>query len=190
MSRTAQCLLLALAIGMPGCSLPQFQEQVIALKNRSWAKIAWAQERGRYCNQPKPIRKTFGAGWREAYYDVAQGGSGTMPLFPPSDYWGVKYQNPLGRDQIDAWFAGYHYGAIAAKQDNVGVWMQIPTSGEPGKKEQLAVAAEPAAEQLPAPATDSLPPPQPPPAENLPPAQQTSFTTGSGMVRAAAEPIR
>ncbi|HEX4147952.1 MAG TPA: hypothetical protein VHY20_03150, partial [Pirellulales bacterium] len=72
MARISCCLLLALCAAISGCAIPQVQDQFIAAKNRCWAKIAWKQEASRYCNQPKPIHKTFGAGWREAYFDVAQ----------------------------------------------------------------------------------------------------------------------
>jgi hypothetical protein len=188
MSCKAWLLILALSLGASGCKLPSVQEQFIALKNRSWAKIAWAQEYPRYRKQPPPIRKSFGAGWREAYYDVAQGGSGKIPLFPPVDYWGVKYQNPMGRDQIDAWFAGYRFGAVAASQDNVGFWIQIPMSGDPSAThEMVTTAAEPPAEQVSPPDSEALPLPPP---ENLPPARQTSFVPGDATIRAAADPVR
>ncbi|HEY5315808.1 MAG TPA: hypothetical protein VIK18_24985 [Pirellulales bacterium] len=188
MSRKAWWLILALSLGASGCKAPSVQEQFISLKNRSWAKIAWAQEFPRYRKQPAPIRKTFGAGWREAYYDVAQGGSGKIPLFPPIDYWGVKYQNPMGRDQIDAWFAGYRVGAIAAQQDNVGFWIQIPMSGgDKAPQADVTTIAEPPAEQVPASDAGTLPLPPP---ENLPPARQTGYLPGSATIRAAADPIR
>lgn len=188
MARKAWWLILVVALGASGCKLPTVQERFISWKNRSWAKIAWCQVHRHYNNQPKPIRTSFGAGWREAYYDVAQGGNGKIPLFPPVEYWGVKYQNPLGRDQIDAWFAGYRTGALAAEQDNVGFWIQIPMSGGNGPpKDDVTTTEEPPAEQVPAPDAGALPLPPP---ENLPPARQSSYTVGDATIRAAAAPIR
>ena len=190
MTRKACCLLLALCVAAPGCRIPQLQDELISLKNRGWAKVAWTQDYPRYIKQPRPIRSAFGAGWREAYYDVAQGGSGKIPLFPPVRYWAVKYQNPLGRDQVDAWFAGYRVGAHAAEQDNVGYWIQIPMSG--GDKAPVAdvttvTTPEPPAEQVPAPDAGALPPPPP---EALPPARQTQYSPGAATIRAAVDPIR
>jgi hypothetical protein len=188
MSCKAWCLILALSLGASGCKLPQVQEQMISLKNKSWAKIAWAQDSSHYRKQPPPIRKTFGAGWRAGYYAVAEGGTGKIPLFPPVEYWGVKYQNPLGRDQIAAWFAGYRLGALAAEQDNAGYWMEIPMSGgNAPPKDDVTKVAEPPAEQLPAPDAGVLPVPPP---EDLPPARQTNSTPGDATIRAAADPIR
>jgi hypothetical protein len=189
MTRKACCLLLALCAATPGCNIPQVQDELISLKNRGWSKIAWAQESPRYCDQPRPINTAFAEGWREAYYDVAQGGSGKLPLFPPVKFWSVKYQNPLGRDQIDAWFAGYRKGALAAEQDNVGYWSQIPMSGgdKPLKADQVTATTEPAAEQVPAPQPGALPPPAP---EELPPAKQTQYMQGTATIRAAATPFR
>jgi hypothetical protein len=100
----------------------------------------------------------------------------------------VKYQNPLGRDQIDAWFAGYRNGALAAEQDNVGYWMQIPMSGGNGPpKEDVVTVTEPPAEQVAPPDAGALPLPPP---ENLPPARQTNYRLGDATIRAAADPIR
>jgi hypothetical protein len=105
------------------------------------------------------------------------------------DYWGVKYQNPRGRDQIDAWFVGYKQGAIAAKQDNVGFWVQLPMSwGWQPKRPPMAVTTpETPAEQLPAPGPGALPPPEP---EILPPARQTQSAPATSTIRAAIDPVR
>jgi hypothetical protein len=115
------CGLLAISAG---CST--LQEISIATKNKMWAQWAWMQDRGKYAEQPKPMFKHFGKGYRNGYYDVANGANGRTPLLPPVKYWGVKHQNPLGRDEIKAWFDGYQDGALAAEQDNVGYWMTIP----------------------------------------------------------------
>ena len=60
--------------------------------------------------------------------DVADGGTGCTPAFPPRDLWGWKYQSCEGQARVAAWFAGYPHGARAAEEDGIGNWNQIQTS--------------------------------------------------------------
>lgn len=60
--------------------------------------------------------------------DVADGGTGCVPTFPPREYWGWKYQSCEGQARVAAWFAGYPHGARAAEEDGIGNYYQIQTS--------------------------------------------------------------
>jgi hypothetical protein len=168
----------ALAIVVGGCRFPGVQEWEIRARNRHWAKIAWKQVEPKFKAEGggRPLLNDYGRGWRDGYASVAGGSSGTIPLFPPTRYWGAKYQNPTGRDEISSWFAGWEAGTAAAEQDGVGYWAEIPTSG--GEEAALAMRRmKPPVEPVPpGPPVEALPPG--PPAdevEELPPAKLTNF---------------
>jgi hypothetical protein len=59
---------------------------------------------------------------------VADGGDGCTPAFPPREYWGWKYQSHEGQARVAAWFSGFPHGARAAEEDGIGNWYQIQTS--------------------------------------------------------------
>jgi hypothetical protein len=75
-----------------------------------------------------PLCKDFETGWRQGYYDVANGMDGQRPITPPRRYWAARYQSPAGQKQVEAWFAGYELGAAAAQRDGIGYWAFVPTS--------------------------------------------------------------
>ncbi|MGC3968312.1 MAG: hypothetical protein QM775_13345 [Pirellulales bacterium] len=132
MSRNA--LLATLAAIMLVCGCAEFQELSIAARNRKAAAGAWKQARWDYWRQgvPHKIREHVGRGFEQGYFDVAAGGNGQIPLFPPQYYWGVKYQTQEGSAYIGAWFRGYQDGAMAAERDGFAMYNQIPTSWSPG----------------------------------------------------------
>jgi hypothetical protein len=127
-------LVTALAAILFVCGCAEFQELSIAARNRKAAAGAWKQARWDYWRQgvPHKTREHVGRGFEQGYFDVASGGNGQIPLFPPSYYWGVKYQNPEGSAYIGAWFRGYQDGAMAAERDGLATYNQIPTSWSPG----------------------------------------------------------
>jgi len=114
-----------------GCT--QLQEKAIEKHNRDAAWWAWgsASKAYRANGVPHGLRKHFGRGFREGYYQVASGGDGRLPLLPPTCYWGPDYQNEAGQAAIFAWFRGFEDGAIAAEQAGVGRWSQLPSSYVP-----------------------------------------------------------
>jgi hypothetical protein len=98
------------------------------LRDRNWwaAKHAWDSRFDCYANQLH-IRD-FAKGFKAGYMDVADGGTGCVPTFPPREYWGWKYQSCVGQARVAAWFAGYPHGARAAEEDGIGNYYQIQTS--------------------------------------------------------------
>ncbi|MCC6510764.1 MAG: hypothetical protein IT423_16790 [Pirellulaceae bacterium] len=70
----------------------------------------------------------FCAGYRQGFEDVAGGGTGCTPSFPPRDYWGWQHQSAEGQKKVSSWFAGYPHGARAAEEQGVGSWSQIQMS--------------------------------------------------------------
>ncbi|HEX4128640.1 MAG TPA: hypothetical protein VHZ24_01270 [Pirellulales bacterium] len=142
MTRTTTWLALVWLTAAVGCKFPSVQEYEIKWRNQFWAKKAWRQVEPMYraSGAKKPILDDFGRGFRDGYFAVAMGSDGTIPLFPPTLYWGTKHQNPTGRDEIAAWFAGYQEGVTAADKDGVGYWMQIPMSG--GEETAIAEAED------------------------------------------------
>ena len=131
MFRTVLILTLGLALTASGCA--EFQELSIAQRNRKAASGAWKTARWDYWQQgvPHKLREHIGRGFEQGYYDVASGGNGQVPLFPPNYYWGTRYQSPEGSAYIGAWFRGYQDGAMAAERDGLAMYNQIPTSWAP-----------------------------------------------------------
>ncbi|WP_144996109.1 hypothetical protein [Polystyrenella longa] len=70
----------------------------------------------------------FERGWKEGYTDVALGGDGNPPTFPPVPYRSFKYRNPEGHQIIDLWFEAYREGANAAFTEGVQHFNYLPTS--------------------------------------------------------------
>jgi hypothetical protein len=173
---------------VPGC-LSQIQDAGISSKNHCWAHFAWKLQRpsiDKYC-APRPLVENYGKGWRRGYYDVAMGGGGQVPLLPPNCYWGIGHMNPLGHEEIRAWFAGYQDGAMAAKQDGVGFWSRIMTSCNPKNHE-----TEQRGTEAPVPA-EEVPPGNPldlQPTEELPRGKVTGMQTGDQAAASIPETFR
>ncbi|MCE9606804.1 MAG: hypothetical protein K8U03_18105 [Planctomycetia bacterium] len=131
MLRTVIGFTIGLVLLTTGCA--DFQELSIEQRNRNAAYCAWKRVRWEYQQQGVPyrIREHVGRGFQQGYYDVSMGSSGQIPLFPPNDYWGVKYQSAEGSAYIGAWFRGYQDGAIAAEKDGLASFNQIPSSWAP-----------------------------------------------------------
>jgi hypothetical protein len=128
MKRLVLLCALTSAVAASGCA--EIQELSISSRNRSAAYAAWKAARWDYWRQGVPyrVREHIGRGFQEGYYEVAQGGTGKLPLFPPSYYWGVQFQSAAGNELIAAWFRGYQDGAMAAERDGIGGFRQIPSS--------------------------------------------------------------
>lgn len=53
-------------------------------------------------------------GYRQAFIDIANGGSGDCPPVPPPRYWNTFYRSECGEKFAEQWFNGYRAGAAAA----------------------------------------------------------------------------
>lgn len=53
-------------------------------------------------------------GYRQAFIDIANGGSGDCPPVPPPRYWNTFYRSACGEKFAEQWFNGYRAGAAAA----------------------------------------------------------------------------
>lgn len=189
MQRIVIGMLIALVVWTTGCS--GFQELSIEQRNRNAAYCAWKRVRWEYQQQGVPyrIREHLGRGYQQGYYDVAMGGNGQIPLFPPQTYWGVKYQNEEGSAAIGAWFRGYQDGAIAAEKDGLATFNQIPSSWapppQPGDPSGALTRDEFDGDQEIVPAVPSIPPatglpysvPMQTPPSELPPLLQPETPT-------------
>lgn len=98
----------------------------MSYRQKCMATKAWHSSKHCYANQK--YLKDFARGFKAGYMDVAAGGNGCTPAFPPREYWGWKYQSHEGQARVAAWFAGYPNGAMAAEKEGVGNWTQIQTS--------------------------------------------------------------
>jgi hypothetical protein len=103
-----------------------WNETMMGHRNKTSAHKAWHSRKHHFCNE-KYLRE-FARGFRDGYIDVADGGSGCTPAFPPREYWGWKYQSCEGQARVAAWFSGFPHGARAAEEDGIGNWTQIQTS--------------------------------------------------------------
>ena len=101
---------------------------MLGYRNSAWSARAWQEKK--HCFQNQRYIKDFKAGFRQAYEDVAAGGNGCTPAFPPRSYWSWKYQSPEGQLKTGAWFAGYPMGAKAAEQDGLGTYHTVQCCGE------------------------------------------------------------
>lgn len=104
----------------------QWNDSMMSYRQKCMATKAWHSRKHCYANQK--YLKDFAQGFKAGYMDVAAGGKGCTPPFPPREYWGWKYQSSEGQARVAAWFSGYPYGAQAAEQEGVGNWTQIQTS--------------------------------------------------------------
>lgn len=103
-----------------------WNEMMMGYRNQAWATKAWHRRKHHFCNHQH--LHEFYEGFRAGYMDVADGGTGCTPAFPPRQYWSWKYQSAEGQQKVSAWYAGYPHGARAAEEDGIGNWTQIQTS--------------------------------------------------------------
>lgn len=133
----ASCALLLGIAGLTGCSpLRGLRENlqyndsvndfVLGWRNSVWARQAWNERKYMFVDEPQFV--AFGQGFRDGYADVAGGANGCVPALPPRTYWTWKYQTGEGQAKVAAWFAGYPYGAAAAKEEGAGNFQQIQVS--------------------------------------------------------------
>lgn len=134
-----------------GCA--RLEERKILLVNHLRAAYAW----GVADDIPEhPHPSHFADGWKRGYYDVACGEDGTPPVLPPRKYWSAGYQNPKGREQIQAWFDGYRLGAQTAELQGVRDYYYVATDqlfAPHSIGAEAAIASEPLpGEEVPLPA--------------------------------------
>ena len=103
-----------------------WNQTMMGQRNKSSASKAWHCRKHHFCNEK--YLKEFSHGFRAGYMDVADGGKGCTPSFPPREYWGWKYQSCEGQARVAAWYSGYPHGARAADEEGIGHWTQIQTS--------------------------------------------------------------
>jgi hypothetical protein len=124
------CSVAALLLLTLGAGCAQFQEvkqdMLASSRNRHLANVAWASLRDQYGG--RPYLEHFERGFLQGYFDVAQGGDGCVPAFPPERYWSVYYQSAEGEQMIQTWFEGYTEGARVAEMDGVRAYSLIPTT--------------------------------------------------------------
>ena len=101
---------------------------VLGYRNNAWSARAWHERK--HCFRNEAYLNHFRDGFRQAYQDVASGGNGCTPSFPPREYWSWKFQSPEGKLRVAAWFAGYPHGAQAAEEDGLGYYSEIPMCAE------------------------------------------------------------
>lgn len=71
----------------------------------------------------------FSGGFCDGYRATADRGDHCLPMMPPRKYWKHCYENCEGRQKIDAWYEGYAHGMLAANQDGIYHYRQIPYYG-------------------------------------------------------------
>lgn len=103
-----------------------WNQTMMGQRNKSSASKAWHCRKQHFCNEK--YMKEFSQGFKAGYMEVADGGTGCTPAFPPREYWGWKYQSCEGQARVAAWYSGYPHGARAAEEDGIGNWTQIQTS--------------------------------------------------------------
>lgn len=134
-------LMLVLWVLIPGCRFVQifepiaqglkdeFDASVADVSNEFCSEIAWRRWNDMFKDQP--YQHDFATGFRSAYVDMINGGSGEPPVLPPRGYWRHCYRSARGRERANAWFLGYRFGAISAEQDGAGNWYELPINLHP-----------------------------------------------------------
>ena len=112
----------------------QWNDKMLRDKHVVAAKRAWNARSS--CFQNQKHVKEFARGFRAGYMDVADGGTGCVPSFPPREYWGWRYQSCEGQAKVSAWFSGFPHGVRAAEEDGIGNYYQMQTSA--GVQQQYA----------------------------------------------------
>ena len=85
--------LLAFGLLVGGCA--DLQELKIDARNKYLAREAWDDLQTTYgCMN---YEKDFGRGFRDGYFDVAEGGEGCPPVLPPQRYWSARYREAWKR---------------------------------------------------------------------------------------------
>lgn len=128
-SRSLRAATVLVALLMAGCHQLQndYNDFLTTRQINSEAFWAWRDYHGAYKDQVYYIYD-FGAGFRAGYAQVLAGGDPCPPTLPPEKYWYIKYQNPAGRERIEAWFSGHEAGVAAAFQDGAQDGNKIPLS--------------------------------------------------------------
>ena len=103
-----------------------WNQTMMGQRNKSSASRAWHCRKHHFCKEK--YMKEFSQGFKAGYMDIADGGTGCTPAFPPREYWGWKYQSCEGQARVAAWYSGYPHGARAADEEGIGHWTQIQTS--------------------------------------------------------------
>jgi hypothetical protein len=98
------------------------------MNSRAYSMSGKAWHSRKHCFVDQKYLKDFQRGFRAGYMQIADGGNGCTPAFPPMEYWNWCYQSAEGQARVAAWFAGFPHGAQAAEEDGVGMWNQIQTS--------------------------------------------------------------
>ena len=76
-----------------------------------------------------PVSPDYADGFIDGFSDhLTYGGGGLPPLAPPRRYWKVRYANPVGREAVQAWYAGFTDGAATAMSSGVRDSRVIPAS--------------------------------------------------------------
>ncbi|MEZ6091319.1 MAG: hypothetical protein R3C05_25545 [Pirellulaceae bacterium] len=94
-------------------------DMILGYRNNAWSARAWHERK--HCFANEPYQSHFRDGFRQGYEDVASGGNGCTPMFPPRAYWGWKFQSPEGQLRVNAWFAGYPHGAERLKKTDLAI---------------------------------------------------------------------
>ena len=86
--------------------------------------------------------RDFRYGFQQAFVDISNGGSGTLPAVPPPRYWAGPYRTTWGHNKAREWFSGYEAGASAAKCCMPANTISVPTSVFRGEDNRLAVGLD------------------------------------------------
>lgn len=131
-------LSLLVTMSLTGCASisGQWSDPGSCFRYKCEAHKAW--HRWRWCYDDVDHRHHFARGFKAGYRDVLEGGKGCQPTIAPRCYWKSCYQTAEGQAKVNAWFDGFSHGALAAQQDGVGHWNQIPLS--PTARMNLRVA--------------------------------------------------
>jgi hypothetical protein len=156
------------------------EDHLECARNRKWAEAAWLQASATVtCAHTED----YGAGFQDGFADHLYAGTVVPPPLPPKRYRHIEYQTPEGYQAIEAWFAGYRHGVVAAQQGGYRRWITGPAAtsvapAAPAVDLHVPQMSPTDAVPTPAPAPTPAPPapPEMPPAEAAAPSRAYRLT--------------
>jgi hypothetical protein len=118
---------ITLLLGLSLCGCATYQDYHYRLVQRYRADAAFKENFGWWSG----CSHDYTHGWKQGYFDVANGQCEELPATPPHEYWDPKYQSPEGRAAIEDWYSGWQDGATAAVQDGRPYFHQVVASPTP-----------------------------------------------------------
>lgn len=121
-SRTKYLLCLCLATAT-GCAAG-IQDMNYCVTNKVRADMSWYSNTS--FSERRELGPDYARGFKQGFYDAANGKGCELPAVPPPCYWAPKYQTCEGQQAVQCWYRGYRTGAAVAQGDGISAYNEVP----------------------------------------------------------------